>query len=385
MEPSTPIAELETLRARQLLRQLSPVSSPPGVKITREDRLLWNFSSNDYLGLASHPTITQAFIEGIHTHGAGSTASRLVCGSTAPHQLLEEKIAAAKHTEAALTFTSGYTTALSAIPVIAGKGDFIILDKLAHASLIDAAKLSPATLRIFPHNNPQALAKTLTKLRSKHPTTRLLVVTESIFSMDGDLCPLLEILTACENHDALLLLDEAHATGILGPTGMGLAEQLGLQNRVHFQMGTLSKALGLSGGYLAASRPWIDLLINRARPFIYTTAPPPAIAAAAIASLELVRSSTGADLRKKLFANIHHLRPGHPSAIIPHILGDNQSALQASAHLAEHGLLIPAIRYPTVPRNTARLRITLSALHPPEAITLLLAKQPHLKSWVNGQ
>ena len=236
--------------------------------------------------------------------------------------------------------------------------------------------MSEATLRVFPHNDTEKLGKLLSTLHEKHPTARLLVVTESIFSMDGDLCPLREILDLCEQHNAQLLLDEAHALGVLGPTGMGLAEQLGLQDRIHFQMGTLSKALGLSGGYLAASRDWIDLLINRARPFIYTTAPPPALAHAALAALDLVRSAEGQALREKLFHNISLLRENHPSAILPIIIGENQAALAASTALAEKGFLAPAIRYPTVPRNTARLRITLSADHPEEAVKDLAANLP---------
>jgi 8-amino-7-oxononanoate synthase len=334
---------------------------------------LWNFASNDYLGLAHHPVIAEAFIEGVRKYGTGATASRLVTGSTAPHHLLEETLAAAKHSEAALTFTSGYTAALSAIPVIAGKGDFVLLDRLAHASLIDAARMSEATLRVFPHNDTPGLAKTLSKIRAKHTSARILVVTESVFSMDGDICPLAEILGLCEAHGALLLLDEAHATGILGPTGMGLAEHLGLQGKIHFQMGTLSKAVGLSGGYLAASRDWISLIANRARPFIYTTAPPPAIAHAALAAITLISSAVGKSLRETLFQNIALIRENHPSAIIPHILGNNETALAASASLREKGFLIPAIRHPTVPQGTARLRITVSAAHPQEAVQALAA------------
>jgi 7-keto-8-aminopelargonate synthetase-like enzyme len=262
---------------------------------------------------------------------------------------------------------------LSAIPVIAGKGDFVLLDRLAHASLIDAARMSEATLRVFPHNDTEALDKNLSTLRAKHPSARILVVTESIFSMDGDLCPLPEILNICQTHGALLLLDEAHATGILGSTGMGLAEQLGFQSEIDFQMGTLSKAVGLSGGYLAASRDWIDLIANRARPFIYTTAPPPALAHTAIAAITLIRSEEGNSLRKMLFENISLLREKHSSAIIPHILGENEAALAASASLRENGFLIPAIRHPTVPKGTARLRITVSAMHPQEVVKHLAA------------
>jgi 8-amino-7-oxononanoate synthase len=368
----TPRQQLKALSEDNLLRTLTP-GQGRNLHITRDGRDLWNFASNDYLGLSFHPAIAAAFADGIAKYGTGSGASRLVTGTSHAHTELEENIAAAKHSEAALTFSSGYATALSAIPVIAGKGDFVLLDKLAHASLIDAARMSGATLRVFPHNDMEKLGKLISTLRAKHPDARLLVVTESVFSMDGDLCPLEEILGLCELHGAQLLLDEAHALGLLGPTGMGLAEQLGVQGRVHFQMGTLSKALGLSGGYLAASRDWIDLIINRARPFIYTTAPPPALAHTALAALNLVRSTEGEALRTTLFHNISLLRENHPSAIVPIILGENQAALAASTALAKKGFLAPAIRYPTVPRNTARLRITLSAAHPEDAVKSLAA------------
>jgi 8-amino-7-oxononanoate synthase len=368
----TPRQQLDELAQRKLLRSLTAFPAT-GTRVTVDGRELWNFASNDYLGLAHHPAVAAAFIEGIGKYGTGATASRLVTGSTAPHHELEETLAAAKKAEAALTFTSGYNTALSAIPIIVGKEDFVLLDRLAHASLIDAARMSGATLRVFPHNDTAKLIEILTKLRAKQANARILVVTESVFSMDGDLCPLTEILGVCETHGALLLLDEAHATGVLGPSGMGLAEQLGLQGKIPFQMGTLSKAVGLSGGYLAASRDWIDLIANRARPFIYTTAPPPALAHAALAALGIIRSDEGKTLRETLFQNIAILRDDHPSAIIPHILGDNETALAAAAALREKGYLAPAIRFPTVPQGTARLRITVSASHPKVSVEALAA------------
>ncbi|MFD2257769.1 aminotransferase class I/II-fold pyridoxal phosphate-dependent enzyme [Luteolibacter algae] len=363
MEPTSPRSQLAQLSKQELLRALVPTETLGGERVFRDGRQLWNFASNDYLGLASHPTVATAYIEGIKRFGAGASASRLVTGSSPAHQHLEETLSEAKHAEAALTFTSGFSTALSVIPIVAEKGDFIVLDKLAHASLIDASRISEATLRVFPHNNTAKLAQLLAKIRAKHAGARILVVTESVFSMDGDLCPLREILDLCEEFSALLLLDEAHAIGVLGQTGMGLAEALGVQSRIHFQMGTLSKAVGLSGGYLAADREWIDLIINRARPFIYTTAPPPALLHAASAAIELIRSGEGKALREKLFKNISQLRQGHPSAIIPMILGENRITLDASCALEDAGFLIPAIRFPTVPRNTARLRITVSAGH----------------------
>ena len=368
-----PRQQLEQLANDKLLRSLHPIEhAGKDLRIIRDGCEMWNFASNDYLGLSTHPDIAAAFIEGINIYGTGSAASRLITGTFLAHTQLENLLAAAKHTESALTFSSGFATALSTIPIIVGKGDFVVMDRLAHASLIDAARHSQATLRVFPHNDLTHLGTLLTKLRGKHPGARILVVTESIFSMDGDRCPLREIVDLCEANQAQLLLDEAHAIGILGPTGMGLAEELGLQDRIDFQMGTLSKAVGLSGGYLAASRDWIDLIINRARPFIYTTSPPPALAHAAISAIQLIRSEKGAALREKLFQNISILRPNHPSAILPIILGENQTALDAAEKLKQHGYLIPAIRFPTVPKGSARLRITLSADHPSEVVAELL-------------
>jgi 8-amino-7-oxononanoate synthase len=350
-----------------------------GARVCFEGVELWNFASNDYLGLSKHPALKQAFCEGVEQYGVGATASRLITGTAFPHKLLEQELAVAKHAGAALSFGSGYMAALAAIPVIVEKGDTVVLDRLAHASLIDAARMSGASLRVFPHNDIEKLAHILAKIRANNSKNRILVVTESIFSMDGDLCPLAEIVEICEAHGAMIFLDEAHATGVLGPSGMGLAEELGLQKRIDFQMGTLSKGLGLSGAYVAASEDWISLMINRARPFIFTTAPPPALAHAASAALKIVRSHEGEILRNQLFEKISLLRPKHRSAIIPIILGSNEAALSTSANLRANGFLVPAIREPSVPRGSARLRITISALHSDEAIRSLI---PHLSSFV---
>lgn len=371
---TAPAEVLRQLAANGLLRTLRPLDSAPGVGVVRDGHPLVNFSSNDYLGLASHPAVAAALIEGVQRYGAGSTASRLVCGSQAPHQQLEEALAAAKQTGAALTFSSGFATAIGTIPAVVGKGDFVILDKLSHACLVDAARLSGATLRVFPHNDLDKLERLLVGIRVKAATARILVVTESIFSMDGDLCPLREIVGLTETHAALLLLDEAHAVGVLGEHGMGLAEAQGLQGRIAFQMGTFSKAVGLSGGYLAASREWIDLLVNRARSFVFSTAPPPALAHAVLAALRLIGTAEGARLRADLAANIGLFQQAidrtklSSTAIQPIRLGSNEAALAAAAALEAAGFLVPAIRYPTVPRGTARLRISLSAAHPPTAI-----------------
>lgn len=354
----TPSEELAHLSEMGLLRQLREVSSPRPPFITIAGRELINFSSNDYLGLSQHPALIEAATRALTDYGTGSTASRLVCGSLDLYHRLEEKIAHGKKAEAALTFANGYATAMGSIPAIVGKDDTIILDKLAHACLIDAARLSGATLRVFPHNDLQKLQKLLNSSKG-----RTLIITESVFSMDGDLCPLADIVTLKEQYGALLFLDEAHAVGVLGPNGQGLAEELSLQTHIDFQMGTLGKALGSAGGYLAASRPWIDLLINKARSLIYSTAPPPAQAAASLAALGLLESPEGEKLRRRLQNNIACFAASSP--IVPVILGQNEAALAASLSLLEKGFLVPAIRYPTVPRCTARLRITLTAAHTP--------------------
>ena len=373
----SPNHELETLREADLLRTLKTWHSAalPQLAPTSGNPLL-NFSSNDYLGLSQHPALRDAAIEATRRHGTGATASRLVCGTFHYHRELEKFIASLKETDDARLFANGYSTAMGTIPALVGKGDTIILDKLCHACLIDAAKLSGATMRVFPHNNLERLETILQKTHeASSPSTRTLIVTESVFSMDGDLCPLEELVALKEKYHALLLLDEAHALGVLGERGLGLAEELNLQGAVDFQMGTLGKAAGSAGGYLAASQPWIDLLTNKARSFIYSTAPPPAQVAASLAALQLISSAEGATLREKLRHNLGLLdfptsSPQGPSAIVPLILGDNATALAASQSLLAAGLVIPAIRYPTVPKNTARLRITLSAAHSTSDIEL---------------
>ena len=369
---SKPSEKLAQLRAQGLERVLHSLDSPAGVRVIRNGKTLWNFASNDYLGLASHPAIADAFIEGIKKFGAGSTASRLICGTLAPHLQLEASLAEAKQSQAALTFSSGFATALGIIPAAVGKNDFVLLDKLSHACLIDAAKLSGATIRVFPHNDLAKLKSLLASIRAKSADAQILVATESVFSMDGTICPLSNLLDVVEEFDAMLLLDEAHGFGVLGPTGMGLAEEKNVAHRITFQMGTLSKAAGLSGAYVCASQDWINLLVNKARPFIYSTAPPAAIAHAAHASLQIIRSEEGSALRNKLHENIRTLTGSDSQiSIIAHILGSNEAALSTANALIDAGFLVPAIRYPTVPRNTARLRISLSAAHSPDAINSL--------------
>jgi len=369
--------ELDSLKQQSLLRKLREIHSTMGTAMTYAGRILVNFSSNDYLGLAGEPFLREAAKKAIDDYGVGAGASRLVCGTLAPHVQLEEKLALFKGTEAALTFSSGYATALGTLSALVGKDDVIILDKLAHASLIDGARLSGAVLRVFPHNDVAKLESHLEWARQTYPNARVVVVTESIFSMDGDRAPLAEIVAAKDRYGALLLLDEAHAVGVVGANGRGLAELLKLAGRVDIQMGTLSKAIGVSGGYICGSRALIDWLINRARSFVYSTAVPPAVAAAALASIEFLSSPEGETRRRLLWENLKVLAAGLPpgltpeklrSAIVPVMLGEEEKALAASKMFFDRGFFVPAIRYPTVARGTARLRLTISAAHQPEEI-----------------
>lgn len=369
-------AQLEELRAQELWRELRPLDETDGITVRTGEREWTNFSSNDYLGLAHSVEMQAALAEGIAKYGGGSGASRLVCGTHRAHMALEEALAEFKGTEAALTFSSGFAVALGTIPALVGAGDTVILDKLCHASLVDAARLSGATIRVFPHNHLEKLERLLTTAKG-----RVLVVTESIFSMDGDAAPLREIVALKSKFGAWLLVDEAHAVGVLGPQGRGLAAALGIDQQVDLHLGTLSKAFGLSGGYLAASRQVIDLLINRARSFIYSTAPPMHLAHALGVILELIRSAHGDQQRARLHTNVlqagHMLRdmgvspPDVQGAILPVIIGEASRALAVSARLRDAGHLIPCIRYPTVARGSARLRITLSAGHSPAQIAAL--------------
>lgn len=365
--------QLQALRAQSLYRKLREIGTAQGSQIEIVGRQLVNFSSNDYLGLAADPILRQAAIGAIEQFGVGAGASRLVSGTQSPHVALEAAIAKWKHAPAALTFSSGYAAALGTLPALASKQDVIILDKLSHASLIDGARLSGATLRVFPHNHLGKLESHLEWAQRELPEARRIIVTESVFSMDGDRTPLGELIELKKRFGALLLLDEAHAIGVLGPHGRGMAAELGLDGEVDVQFGTLSKALGVSGGYVCGSRSLIDWLLNRARSFIFSTAPPPALGAAATAAIQFLSSTEGETRRKTLWKRIVQFRKllpgageefGKPAAaIIPWMVGDEQRALDLARALHQAGFFVPAIRYPTVAKGAARLRITISAAH----------------------
>jgi 8-amino-7-oxononanoate synthase len=378
---------LAALRQQNLLRELRRVDSPPGTRIQIGGRTLLNFSSNDYLGLANDPILNAAAIRAVEKFGAGAGASRLICGSLAPHHELEEALASFKGAEAALCFSTGYATAIGTICALLSKDDVIVLDKLVHACIVDAARLSGAKIRVFAHNDLNNLEKILKWAnRVQSPESRvqsrgqLLIVTESIFSMDGDAAPLREIVALKEKYGAWLMVDEAHATGLYGKNRRGRAEESGVSGQIEVQMGTLGKAVGASGGYICGSRPLIDFLVNRARSFIFSTAPVPAAAAAATAGIRLIQSKAGADRRNRLFERVSELNPQSAirnpqfkSAIIPVLIGDEAAAVAASAKLREQGIFVPAIRYPTVARGAARLRVTVTATHTPDDISQLVA------------
>lgn len=365
--------ELRNIQEAGLWRSLQPRDAMGAA----EDSGIVSFASNDYLGLALNPGIREAFHEGLRRFGHGSASSRLVCGTSHEHVALESELALLKGREACLTFSSGYAAAMGTIPALLGPDDVVIVDKLSHACLIDAAKLSGATLRVFPHNHIEKLETILRSVREKQGSTpRILVVTESVFSMDGDTAPLRELIEIKDHYQAWLLVDEAHGFGVFGRRGGGLCEEMNLQSRVEIQMGTLSKAAGLAGGFIAGSQALIDLLVNRARSFIYSTAPPPALAHAARHAIALIQSPEGAKLRDSLQNNISMFCQGthlaeNRTPIIPLVLGGNEITMATSAQLKENGFLVPAIRYPTVPRNGARLRISLSASHSSESLLKL--------------
>ena len=375
---------LAALREQNLFRQLRRVDSAQGSRVEVAGRSLLNFSSNDYLGLANHPALKMAALQAVETYGAGAGASRLICGSLAPFHELEEALAAFKKTGAALAFSTGYTAAVGTITALMGRDDIIILDKLVHASIVDAARLAGAKLRIFDHNDLNDLEDKLKWANGVQGAkvkdlgrANILVVTESVFSMDGDAAPLRDIVELKEKYGAWLMVDEAHATGIIGENGRGLADELGVSDRIEIQLGTLGKALGASGGFICGSRALVDFLVNRARSFIFSTAPVPA-AAAATAGIRLVQSGEGELRRAQLWRHLAEFKsaigfrqPAIASAIIPLILGDEGKAVAAASKLGGQGMLVPAIRYPTVARGAARLRVTLTAAHTREEVLQL--------------
>lgn len=369
--------QLDEIVELGLMRHLREVDSPQGVLVQVEGRECLNFSSNDYLGLANHPVLKEAAIKAIEKYGVGSGASRLISGNIRPHLELEETLAAFKGTEAALAFSSGYAAAVGTVSALVGRDDIVVLDKLSHACLIDGARLSGAKLRVFAHNDLQKL-ETILKWATRQSgegaiARRILVITESVFSMDGDLSPLKNIAELTHRYGGWLLVDEAHSVGLFGENRRGLAEAFEMHDDIDIHFGTLGKAVGASGGYVAGNKTLINFLINKARSFIFSTAPLPAVAAAANAGIRLIQSEEGEQRRQRVWSLIDHLKsellahglslPPVQSAIIPVVLGAENRARKVATELLQSGIFVPAIRYPTVAMGKARLRVSMTANH----------------------
>src|SRR5688572_6148150 len=361
--------KLDDIERRGLHRSISETVREDGIYIERGGKRLLSFSCNDYLNLTQHPALKRAAIEAIGQYGVGSGASRLVTGNHPLYAELEARLARLKGTEAAVVFGSGYLANSGIIPVLIGEDGLVLIDELSHACLWSGAQLSAGRVTPFRHNDMSDLERLLKAHRSAHP--RAMIVTDGVFSMDGDLAPLPELAALAKTYDAWLMTDDAHGLGVIG-NGRGSTAQFGAD--VALQMGTLSKAIGGYGGYLCASKPVVELMCNRARTLIYSTGLPPATVAAAIAALDLIESDRALAARPvekaKHFTRLTNL-PEAQSPIVPIIIGAEENALTASRLLADQGFHVAAIRPPTVPNGTSRLRLTFTAGHPDAEIERL--------------
>ena len=373
-------SELGAIEADGLFKRERAITTPQSAHIRIVDeraqggeRELLNLCANNYLGLANHPALREAAKEAIDRYGCGSGASRLISGNMTLHEELETKIAELKGTEAALVFNSGFQANTGVIPVLVGEEDVILSDALNHASIIDGCRLARAKIVVYKHGDIDELER---GLKNSLPNRRKLIVTESLFSMDGDEAPLSDIVDLAEQHGAMVMVDEAHATGVYEPNGAGIVAKLGLGERVLVQMGTLGKALGGFGAYVAGSKALRELLVNRCRSFIFTTSLPPAVMAMSIAAIDLIKKEP--ERRQALRNNCQLLRSGleslrysmgtNQSQILPLMIGDATQCMKLSEELLQRGVFAQGIRPPTVPAGTSRLRITLMATHTREHI-----------------
>jgi 8-amino-7-oxononanoate synthase len=370
-------AELAALDEVGLRRRVSVRSGPQGPTITIAGDALVNFGSNDYLALAADPRLAAAATEAIAAEGVGSGASPLITGNSETHERLGRRLAEFECAEAALVFPSGFAANLAAVTALAGPGDVVFSDAKNHASIWDGCRLSRADVRAYPHGDWRQLDALLARDTGHR---RRLIVSDSLFSMDGDLAPLAELAELARRRDAMLLIDEAHATGVFGEHGRGVAEHLGAEGAISARVGTLSKALGCSGGFIIGSHDLVEYVINRGRSYIYSTAAPPAIAAAALAALDIVAGephrrrellARAASLRQELAARGWSLGPS-VSQIIPIVVGSPERAVEITNRLRSRGLLAPAIRPPTVPDGEACLRVSLTWGHSQEHVTALI-------------
>jgi 8-amino-7-oxononanoate synthase len=369
--------ELSTLEAAHVRRQLVDRASRQEVRVIVDGQELLNFASNDYLGLAADPRLAAAALAAVEHFGWGAGASPLITGHSALHRQLEKKLARFEHTEAALLYPTGYAANVGVITALVGKGDHVFSDANNHASIIDGCRLSGATTHVYKHCHAEQLEQALTETPDQG---KRLIVTDGLFSMDGDVAPLADLAKLATSHHAMLMVDEAHATGVLGMTGRGTSELCNVESTTHIRVGTLSKGLGTLGGFATGSQPLIDWLVNRSRPYIFSTAAPAAVAAAGLAALEIVQ--TEPERRERLQQLATQLRTELDAAglntglstthIIPVILGDPQRTMDVSRRLKERGFLVPGIRPPSVPAGESLLRISLSAAHTPEMLSNLV-------------
>jgi len=399
--------ELKDLKKAGLIREFKTISAIKGSRVKIDGKWYISFCTNDYLGLSQHPRVIKAVQKAIKDVGWGSGASRLMAGTFSYHKALETEIAKFKYADDALLFTSGYAANLGVITTLITDKDIIFCDQLNHASLVDASRLTKAKLDIYRHRDTKHLEELLQKACScvhefktsrvrptyQHinlSTCKLFIISDAIFSMDGDAAPLVEIVRLAKEYNAITIIDEAHSTGVLGKHGRGLAEHLKTEKEVDISIGTLSKAIGSIGGFVTGSRELIGYLRSKSRPFIFTTALPPAACAASMEAIKIIRENTG--LRKKLWDNTDYIKMQltkygfdfreSETPIIPIMIGDTKKTLEISQYLWKNGLFIPAIRPPTVPVGESRLRITITAMHTRKELDILLK---HLAESINNR
>ena len=361
--------ELQALRAEGLYRSMRMIKGAQGSRVELDGRQVLLLCSNNYLGLADHPELKRAAVEGVAS-GVGSGASRLVSGTMELHERLEARIAAFKGTEQALLFNSGYAANTGIISALVGRGDAIFSDRFNHASIVDGAQLSRAAFNRYPHRDMAALER---MLQEKGGKGRRLIVTDGVFSMDGDIAPLQSLVLLAKKYQALLMVDDAHGSGVLGRSGRGSGEFCGVLDGIDIHMGTLGKGFGSFGAYAAASGTICDYLVNKARSFIFSTSLPPAVLAASLAAIDLVDSPEGGQLREKLAANVALFKErltaagfrtmGSETQIIPIFVGPAEATMEFSRELLEQGIFVQGIRPPTVPAGSCRLRCTIMATH----------------------
>jgi glycine C-acetyltransferase len=373
-------AEIEDLKAKGLYRRLRVVESEQKSRCTIDGREVITLSSNNYLGLNTHPRLRQASVDAVERYGAGSGAVRTIAGTMSLHEQLEARLATFKHVESVLTFQSGFTCNTGVIPVLAPEGATIVSDGLNHASIIDGIRLTKAARRIFPHADMDALRHALREIRQTDADGTILVITDGVFSMDGDIAKLPEIVTAAEEADAIVFVDDAHASGVLGRNGRGSVDHFDLHGRVHVQVGTLSKAIGVLGGYVAGPAVLRTVLEHRGRPFLFSTSHPPAVAAACLAAIDVLEEEP--ELIKRLWDNARHFKAGlerlgfdtgaSETPITPVMVGAGALAHRFSDRLFEEGVFAMGIGFPTVPEDRSRVRTIVTAEHTREELDLCL-------------